>query len=70
MRRKEGDSSTYGIYEVYYNDLGQPTACSENPVEPFGETFEELCNDLRYFTAAMEKPVLDYDNFINFEKGL
>ena len=52
----------YGIHEVYYNSAGVPTTCSINPMSPFGETFEELVSDLRYFSEALEKPVLDFDS--------
>ena len=32
----------FGICEVYYNDKGDITFTSENFIEPYGETLEEL----------------------------
>jgi hypothetical protein len=56
------ETISYGIHEVYYNSAGVPTTCSINPMSPYGETFEELVSDLRYFSEALEKPVLDFDS--------
>lgn len=70
MRHREGDAVWYAVHEVYYDEAGRPTACTENPVEPFGETFEELRDDLHLFAKALEKPVLDYDDICLTEKGL
>jgi len=41
----EHDKMFY-IHEVYYNDNGDITAISEDPMHPHGETPEELKNDL------------------------
>jgi hypothetical protein len=48
----------YTIYEVY-DDGGGPEACTEDPASPFGETLEELADDVRYYLAALQQPVLD-----------
>jgi hypothetical protein len=53
----------YGIHEVYYDDDHVPTSCTVNPVTPYGESEEELAQDVRRYTSALEKPVLDYDSF-------
>jgi len=57
------DEFQYGIHEVYYDDDHIPTSCTVDPVTPYGESEEELAQDMRYFAAALEKPVLDYDSF-------
>lgn len=46
------------IHEVYYNDNGDITAISEDPMHPHGETLEELKNDLEYFRQAFIRPIL------------
>lgn len=60
--KKVGGENHYGIHEVYYDSNGNPTACTEDPVHPFGETFEELAAEIQYFSQALEKPLLDYDS--------
>jgi hypothetical protein len=46
------------IHEVYYNDNGDITAISEDPMHPHGETPEDLKNDLQYFSQAFKRPIL------------
>jgi hypothetical protein len=53
----EHDKMFY-IHEVYYNDNGDITAISEDPMHPHGETPEELKNDLEYFCQAFKRPIL------------
>ena len=53
----------FGIYEVYYNDDGKPISCTSEPVEPVGETLEEFKKSLESYTAALTKPVLEYEDF-------
>lgn len=48
----------FAIHEVYYNDKGDITAISEDPMEPSGQTLEELKGDLEYFLQVLNKPVL------------
>ncbi len=52
----------YAIYEVYYKN-GNIVVISKEPVQPAGDTFDELRNELRQmFVDALGKPILDYDN--------
>ncbi|MBM4141458.1 MAG: hypothetical protein FJ242_08270 [Nitrospira sp.] len=46
------------IHEVYYNDKGDITAISENPMYPCGESLDELKGDMGYFLRAFDRPVL------------
>jgi hypothetical protein len=48
----------FQIHEVYYNEAGEITAISENPVAPAGESLEELAKDLEHYAEALKKPVL------------
>ena len=56
----------FAIHETYY-DSDKPTAITTDSMEPYGETLEELKNDLSYMVAALEKPVLDWEDFKNKE---
>lgn len=55
------DKEVFRIHEVYYNDTGEITAISEDPIVPEGETLEELKDDLEYYFAALKNPVLKKD---------
>lgn len=52
----------YGIHEVYYDEDGVPTTCTVNPVAPFGESPDELAEDMDRMRKALEEPVLDIDS--------
>lgn len=54
---------TFGIHEVYYDSEGKPNACSVDPMDPHGETVEELREDINAMLKAFDKPVLDYSLF-------
>jgi predicted RNase H-like HicB family nuclease len=58
--KKKGDLG-YGIHEVFYKDNGDIEAVTQDPVEPLGETFEELKKDLQRMLDACKKEVIDYD---------
>ena len=51
----------FRIHEVYYNDAGEITVISEDPIVPEGETLEELKDDLEYYFAALKSLVLKKD---------
>jgi hypothetical protein len=46
------------IREVYYNEDGSIATCTENAVEPMGDSFDELAADLLHFQRALSLPVL------------
>ncbi|MHB8883027.1 MAG: hypothetical protein ACYC69_16150 [Thermodesulfovibrionales bacterium] len=48
----------FTIHEVHYNDQGDMTAVSEDPMGPSGETLEDLRDDMEYFLQALSLPVL------------
>jgi hypothetical protein len=52
---------TFGIHEVYYTD-GEPSMVTVDAMDPHGETFEELKQDLEWYQRALEKPVLNYED--------
>lgn len=55
----ETDSVTYHVHEVYYGEDGSIEKWTEEPVEPLGESPEELREDIRYFLRAFRLPILE-----------
>ena len=62
VRRIVGGEVTFGIHEVYY-DGDRPKTTTECPIDPYGETLEELKDDLDRMREALDKPVLNYEVF-------
>jgi hypothetical protein len=54
----------FTIHEVYYNDKGDITSISEDPMGPSGETLEELKDDMQYFLQALGMPVLKKEEIV------
>lgn len=50
--------TTYGIYEVYYDDEGQPATRTEAPAEPHGMSLDELRRDYDTMAEAFLQPLL------------
>ncbi len=48
----------YTIRTVYYDERGAIVAFSEKPIEPFGESLEELQEELNLLQVALKKKVL------------
>jgi len=48
----------YIIREVFYAENGEILACTENAVEPWGRSPEELAKDIESFQEALMLPVL------------
>lgn len=63
----EGVRETFNVHEVYYlgNDDDSPNSCSVDPMEPHGETLEELERDYKRMASAFQKPVLEYQFFLD-----
>ena len=59
--RKDG---RYAIHEVFYDEHGEPWACSEDPVCPEGNTVDSLREELEHYQRALELPVLEYGDLI------
>lgn len=56
-------SETFTFHEVYYDDDGKASSCTEDPVEPIGDSIEDLARELQLFIGALNKPVLNYTDF-------
>lgn len=59
-RYPESDAISYQIHEVYYADNGSIEHWTEDPVQPLGETAEELREDIRFFLQAFRCPILEW----------
>ncbi|MBW4618600.1 MAG: hypothetical protein KME17_04330 [Cyanosarcina radialis HA8281-LM2] len=51
----------YIIREVFYAEDGSIIGCTENAVEPCGQSLEKLAKDLEWFQKALALPVLKLD---------
>lgn len=54
---RENDGG-FVIREVLYDSDGSIVACTQDSVEPFGESLEELAQDIEWFKEALNKSVL------------
>lgn len=53
------DENSFTLHKVYYDDDGSVKYWSTDPIAAYGETLEELKNDLEHQLKALEKPVLE-----------
>lgn len=58
VKTEHTDGPTFCIHEVYYNDDGDITAWSVDPISPMGETASELASDIRDMLKAFAHPTL------------
>ena len=52
------DNGDYIIREVFYEADGAIAGCTENAVEPWGKSLEELAKNIEWFKEALTLPVL------------
>ena len=55
FREDDGD---YVIREVFYDEEGTVLGCTADPVEPYGQSLEELARDIEWFQEAVTLPAL------------
>lgn len=55
----DGPQNVYEIREAYYDENGQVTSWSENPIAPYGETWHELAEDLVKMQRAISMAIID-----------
>lgn len=58
-----GDEVEYGIYEVYYDEKGDPISRTENPVPCVGNAMNELRSSFDYMAVALGMPVMTDADF-------
>ncbi len=64
LAKKQSDDSIFlDIYEVYYDEDGNPEYCTENPITVGGDDLEDIQWQLDKMRDALSKPVLNYDDF-------
>lgn len=51
----------YAIHEVFYNNDGEICGMTSDAVKPWGDTKEELREELLRMLAALDKPDIDLD---------
>ena len=61
VRKAFKEHVAYQVHEVYYNPDGTIKGWTENPINPAGETPEELKQDFSRQLLAFESPILDYE---------
>lgn len=59
--KQESLHYSYAIHEAYYDRQGYVGAITREPVEPYGETIEELRHAWVMMAEAFGQPILDYD---------
>jgi hypothetical protein len=47
------------IFDVYYDDNGQPVGTHEQPTYIYGASIEELRNQLALIKDALDQPILE-----------
>ena len=52
---------SYGIHEAYYNQHGYVRSITQDAIEPYGETIEELRHVWIMMAEAFGTPILDYE---------
>ena len=66
MNREKGER-VFRIHEVF-TDNGKIIGYSAEGCEPFGETQENLVQDMKYMSLALEKPVLRVEDLPDASK--
>jgi hypothetical protein len=51
----------YGIYEWYPRIGKTGPGWTQDPIDPYGETIEELRSDFKHMAMAFKHPVLDHE---------
>lgn len=51
----------FGIYEVFYDDLGQVKGCTKNSLTPVCESEDSLKEEIKIMMDAFEKETLIYE---------
>lgn len=57
------DEVGYSVHEVYYDEDGKPNSCTADSCHPYGNTIEELKNEIDQFAKATTLPFLEHSFF-------
>lgn len=60
---KEHDEEYFAIHEVYYNDKKEAEGYVDTPAVVMSDDAKGMIEVLKMFSAELEKPIIDKDNF-------
>jgi hypothetical protein len=69
VRRLNGDTEEYDIREIYYDEAGEITMWTQEPIGPNGTSREELMADVELMMEASFRPVLNYADLPGHPEG-
>jgi hypothetical protein len=61
------EEESFAIHEAYYDDDGNVTRITQDPVDPHGSSMEDLRWSLNKMRECLEYPVLDYETMKEIE---
>jgi hypothetical protein len=64
----DGEKAYFGIHEVFYDDKGNPIACTEKAVDVGADSKKGIAWVLKKMALGAKKPVLKYEMFEKMEK--
>lgn len=56
------NTKEYGIVEAYYNSKDELEFTTQEFQYPFGESLDDIIDDLLMFKEAIDKPLIDLDS--------
>jgi len=62
VAKEVGQFINFGIYETYYWPDQSVKFVASRPSDPYGETFEELKENMHQMAEAFHKPTLEWDH--------
>jgi len=68
IRHVTNDEPWLAIHEVFYDDDMNPHSCTQDPVTVVGADEAEVKWYLEKMAEALEKPIIDYQYFLDNEK--
>jgi len=69
IRHKVEDEEDWlAIHEVFYNDNDNPNGCTQKSIDVSGEDCDSIKWQLTKMKEALDKPILDYQMFLDMEK--
>lgn len=60
--RRVSDIPFLSIMEVYYDKDGSIRGWVDKEVTPYGESIEEIKDDLDLISQAFDRPIIEYDD--------
>ena len=69
--KEEGQEEWLAIHEVFYDEDNdnRPNSCTKNPITIVEEDLESIKTSIDYISRASDKPILEYQYFLDIEKA-